>query len=97
MRTLAATLLVMVKPDPGLPDQGLARLARWCDAADAASKRAPAFLALRAAESKARSEARRLVDAVQSSNWGVATEAYMAVEKVAEEITGRCDELLQAG
>src|SRR5262245_54745053 len=86
-RTLAATLLVMVKPDPGLPDQGLARLAGWCDTADAALKRAPAFLALRAAESKARGEARRLVDAVQSSQWSVATEAYMAVEKAAEEIT----------
>lgn len=96
MRTLAATLLVLVKPEPGLAEQGLARLARWCDAADAASSSAPAFLALRAAESKTRAEARRFVDAVQSSRWDVATEAYMAVEKLAEEIIRYSDELVQA-
>ena len=93
VRTLAATLLVLVKPDPGLPEQGLARLARWCDAADAASSRAPAFLALRAAESKARAEARRFMDAIQSSKWNIATEAYVAVEKLAEEIVRYSDEL----
>ena len=96
LRTLAATLLVMVKPDPGLPDQGLARLAHWCDTADTALVRTPAFLALRAAESKARAEARRLVDAVQSSHWNVATEAYMAVEKLADEIVKYSDELVEA-
>ena len=96
VRTLAATLLVLVKPDPGLPDQGLARLARWCDTAGTALVRAPAFLALRAAEPKARAEARRLVDAVQSSNWSLATEAYMAVEKLAEEIVKYSDELVEA-
>jgi hypothetical protein len=96
VRTLAATLLVLVKPDPGLPDQGLVRLARWCDAADAALNRAPAFVALRAAESKARVEARRFMDAIQSSKWSVATEAYMAVEKLAEEIVRYSDELVEA-
>ena len=63
VRTLAATLLVLVEPDPGLSDRGLARLARWCDTAGTASVRAPAFLALRAAKSKARAEARRLIEA----------------------------------
>ena len=96
VRTLAATLLVLVKPDPGLPDQGLARLARWCDTADTALIRMPAFLALRAAESKARAEARRLVEAVQSSRWNVATEAYMAVEKLVEEIVRNSDELVES-
>jgi hypothetical protein len=96
VRTLAATLLVLVKPDPGLPDQGLARLARWCDTAGTALSRTPAFLALRAAEAKARAEARRFMDAVQSSNWSVATEAYVAVEKLVEEIVRYSDELVDA-
>ena len=41
-------------------------------------------------------EACRLVDAVQSSNWSLATEAYMAVEKLAEEIVKYSDELVEA-
>jgi hypothetical protein len=48
---------------------------------------------LRAAASKARAEARRLVEAIQSSNWNVATEAYMAVEKLAQEIDTHADRL----
>jgi methyl-accepting chemotaxis protein len=96
VRRLAATLVVLVKPDPALPDQGLARLARWCDTADSATKRQPEFTSLRAAESKARAEARRFMEAIQSSKWNVATEAYMAVEKLAQEITTQADRLVEA-
>jgi hypothetical protein len=36
------------------------------------------------------------VDAVQSSHWNVATEAYIAVEKLADEIVKYSDELVEA-
>ena len=96
VRKLAATLVVLVKPDPALPDQGLARLARWCDTADGAAKRQPNFTSLRAAESRARAEARRFMEAIQSSKWDIATEAYMAVEKLAQEINTHADRLTKA-
>jgi chromosome segregation ATPase len=95
VRKLAATLVVLVKPDPKLPDEGLARLTRWCDAADNSLKRKPEFMALRAAEAKARAEARRFMEAMQSSKWDIATEAYMAVEKLAQEISTKADLLAE--
>src|SRR4051794_9361597 len=96
VRKLAATLVVLVKADPKLPDQGLARLARWCDEADSSLKERPEFISLRAAESKARAEARRFMEAMQSSKWDIATEAYMAVEKLAQEINTQADRLAAA-
>jgi hypothetical protein len=94
-RALAATLVGLVKPDA--IDSDDRRLADWCDTlADAELRHHPAFALLRAAQTKARTDARRMIDAVRAGDWKTATDAYVAAEAAITDIIAQTDTLASA-
>src|SRR5262249_32064627 len=94
-RNLAATLVGLVKPDAKLVEQR-GRLERWCEQCDDETlRRHPAFAALRSAVTRSRSEAGRFIKAAQNADWSAATDAYVTVEGIIQEIVAKADALIE--
>ena len=73
------------------PDEAR-RIGRWCErvASDPKVQGQAAFGDLRYADEAAHREARRLVEAVRAGDWAQATQAFLAVEKLREEVVRHC-------
>jgi len=94
-RNLAATLVGLVKPDAKLVEQR-GRLERWCEQCDDETlRRHPGFAALRSAVTRSRSEAGRFIKAAQNADWSAATDAYVTVEGIIQEIVAKADALIE--
>jgi methyl-accepting chemotaxis protein len=94
-RKLAFVLVAINKPDPDLVDKDPRRIAHWCDSiTDDTIRRHPAYAALRAAETRAHSEGRRLLQSVRASDYKTATDAYVNAEKAIADMVTQCDILI---
>jgi chromosome segregation ATPase len=94
-RKLAATLVGLMKLNTKLLEDA-PRLARWCDqTGNDALRRHSGAHALRAAEARSHAESARFVQAAQAADWGAATDAYVAIEKIVDEIATQADALIE--